>query len=163
MATRSYIHYHVLFMFLFAFSEKYAFPWHMSRLRYKLNSVNRQGRFFRMSDNSLNVALTQRLPREKEQTVLDIFRKAQQHIKSGDNLEANKLLQKCIEINPYDSHRHLSHEVIITSYVLMTNVEGGRWGHRPSYHYGCYDRITNQLSHEVMISSYVLTTNVEEG
>ena len=56
---------------------------------------------------------------------------------------------------------HLSHEVIITSYVLVTNVEGGRWGHRRSHHYGCYDWITIHLSHEVIITLYVLTTNVE--
>lgn len=37
--------------------------------------------------------------------VLKMFRRAQFLIRNGDNAVAKKLLQRCLELSPFDSHR----------------------------------------------------------
>ena len=38
--------------------------------------------------------------------VYKMFQRAQQLARQGDNVVARKLLLRCVELNPYDSHRY---------------------------------------------------------
>ena len=54
-----------------------------------------------------------------------MFQRAQQLARQGDNVVARKLLLRCVELNPYDSHRY--HFLLANSFQYLILLLSCSW------------------------------------